>query len=87
MTPYSICTKMYSRNDLISGILGYSFSTICMCKSKMTVVPHPQYLSDLVPHDFYLQGQRCNDITMIHAKLLDAHALFQTVCFTKCFKW
>jgi hypothetical protein len=30
LTPYGICTKMCSKDNLFSGILGYSFSTVPM---------------------------------------------------------
>jgi hypothetical protein len=34
-----------------------------------------------------LKGRRFIDITTVEVKLRDAHAKFQTMPFTKCFKW
>jgi len=60
----------------------------------VTTIPYPLYLADSVLCDFFLfpqlrmilKGRKFNDISMIHIKLWDMVAPFQTVHIMKCFE-
>jgi hypothetical protein len=60
--------------------------------NRMTNIPYPLYVADSVLCDFFLfpqlrktlKGRKFNDISMIHIKLWDIVAPFQTVHVMKC---
>jgi len=63
-------------------------------KNKITVIPHPPYLPDFAPRDFFLfprmkgqvKGNRFADVSKVKRKMLEVLNNISTEEFQKCFQ-
>jgi hypothetical protein len=90
----SILKELWMCVTLLPNFAPQSSLLICVnWQKKKTVFTPPLHSLDFPSCDFFLlpklkvmlKGRRFNDITMIQTNLWDAHAEFQTVCYTVCF--